>query len=272
MYVSCSTLACTIEDCPDVRDVIFRIKGLGFGAFDLAAFEGWQNVNPSVLARGDEAWCGRLVEAVRQSGMRVSSINAGPSKPLNDPAPESFEQYRKEYAALCDLARSVGCANITVQPGRAMEGRDAGELFDAAAQHLAELAPLGEAGGVTLSVEGHQGSLLEKPADALRMMERLWPGVGFTYDPSHFCMQGIALGRTEALLDYTRHVHVRNASVGQMQETFEGGEIDFAWLVSALRDRGYEGAVTIEYFGGFDKDFTSTLALREALVGLGVEA
>ena len=124
--------------------------------------------------------------------------------------------------------------------------------------------------GVSLSVEGHQGSLLEKPADGLRLMEALWPAVGFTYDPSHFVMQEIPLQETEQLLDYTVHVHVRNASPGNMQATMDEGSVDFAWLVSALRERGYQGGVAIVHFSGFDADFRSTLALRDLLVQLGV--
>jgi len=41
--------------------------------------------------------------------------------------------------------------------------------------------------------------------------------------------------------------------------------------VSALKIRGYRGAVSIEYFSGFDMDLHSTRALRDLLLGLGIE-
>jgi sugar phosphate isomerase/epimerase len=84
-------------------------------------------------------------------------------------------------------------------------------------------------------------------------------------------MGDIPLRRTEGLLDYTVHVHVRNASLGKMQDTMANGNMDIEWLVSALKAHGYEGALSIEYFRDFDSDFVSTLALQRLLVELGVE-
>ena len=49
MYLSCSTLCFDARTYPDLDDVFGRIEGLEFQAVDLAAFEDWQNVNPSVL-------------------------------------------------------------------------------------------------------------------------------------------------------------------------------------------------------------------------------
>lgn len=270
MYLSCSTLVCPQDTYPAIRDAIRQIEQLCFRAIDVAAFEGWQNVDPSSLAVGDQSWPRDFAASVEEMGLEVSSLNCGPSKQLSDPDPASFAQYRREHQALLDLAIAVGCPNLTVQPGGVWEGLGFARSFDVSLKHLAELSSAGTDSGVSLSVEGHQGSLLEKPEDGVRLMEALWPAVGFTYDPSHFVMQGIPLKDTERLLDYTVHVHVRNASPGNMQATMDEACVDFAWLVSALRERDYKGAVTIEYFSGFDADFVSTLALRDLLLQLGV--
>jgi len=243
---------------------------LGFRAFDLAAFEGWQNVDPSTLVEGNDGWTRAFMDAVAASGMRVSSFNAQPSRPITDPDPTAFAQYEREYRTLLDLAGAVRCPNITVQPGNPMEGRSFARLFDTAMAHLSRLSAL--SAQVTLSVEAHKGSLLEQAGDTLRMMKALWPSVGLTFDPSHFVMQGISPKEMESLLEYTMHVHVRNASPGKMQDTMEDGAVNFDWLISALRDHGYDGALTIEYFAGFDKAFRNTLALRERLFKLGVAA
>ncbi|MGC9346799.1 MAG: sugar phosphate isomerase/epimerase family protein, partial [Anaerolineae bacterium] len=177
-----------------------------------------------------------------------------------------------EVVALLELAKELECPNLTLQPGGPIAGEDNGAVFDRTQAHLAELGPLAKARGVTLSVEGHQGSLLEKPGAALRMMESLWPDVGFTYDPSHWAMQRIPLIETEQLLSYTHHVHVRNAKPGAMQALMAEGTVDFEWLVEALREHAYTGAVAIEYFNGFDANFEETQALRDRLLALGVDA
>jgi len=83
-------------------------------------------------------------------------------------------------------------------------------------------------------------------------------------------MQCIPLAETASLLSCTYHVHVRNAAPHRMQASMAEGTVDFLWLVEALAASGYAGAVTIEYFNGFDPHFVETLALRDTLMGLGV--
>jgi sugar phosphate isomerase/epimerase len=272
MYVSCSCLVCAQHEYPTIQDAISKIADLGFAALDLDAFENWQHVNPSTLVGSDGSWEQHFVEAVAASGMTVSSLNCGPSTKIVDPNPDAFTRYKREYTALLDLAQRMACPNITLQPGGKPEGVPLGESLDTLIGHARQLSALNEGRDVTLSIEGHQASVIEKPRDALRMVNELWPAVGFTYDPSHFVMQEIALPDTEPLLDCTLHVHARNASSAKMQDTMADGTVDFAWLVSALRRHGFDGALTIEYFAGFDPDFTSTLALRDHLIELGVAA
>lgn len=272
MYLSCSTLCFDSETHPDIGEVLSRIRAMGFKAVDLAAFEDWQNVNPSFLLEDDGSWSDMLLETLEELDLRMNSINGGPSVAINDPDPARFVRYRQEVVALLDLAVKLGCPNLTLQPGRPIAGERVAELLDRTQAHLAELGPLAAARNVTLSVEGHQGSLLEKPDAAHRMMEALWPRVGFTYDPSHWAMQRIPLDETARLLPFTYNVHVRNAKPDAMQASTDDGVVDFAWLVEALRTSGYDGAVAIEYFNGFDADLEETAALRDRLLALGVDA
>jgi sugar phosphate isomerase/epimerase len=255
----------------DLHHVLSRIRASGFRAVDLAAFEDWQNVNPSFLLADDGSWGDAIADTLKTVGLQVSSINAGPSVAINDPNHASFVRYRQEVVALLDLAEKLACPNVTLQPGRPIFGERDAVAFDRTQAHLAELGPLAGARNVTLSIEGHQGSLLERPDAALRMMEALWPSVGFTYDPSHWAMQRISLIETERLLRYTYHVHVRNAKPSAMQASMGEGTVDFEWLIQALRECEYTGAVSIEYFNGFDADLQETRALRDYLLAQGVE-
>ncbi len=255
---------------PDIRETLARIKQLGFAACDVAIFEGWQNANPSSLVAGNQVWVDAFLKGLSATQLHVSSLNCGLSRQLNDPDPVALEQQQLEMDVLVDLAARVGCPNITIQPGQPVEGRPIEDLLRLVQSRLTRLGSVAQARGVTLSVEGHQGSLLEDPARALAMMEVLWPAVGFTYDPSHWSMQRIPLPDTEALLPYTYHVHVRSAAPERMQAPLAEGTVDFAWLVRALGASGYSGDVTIEYFNDFDPDFAETLALRDHLVSLGL--
>jgi len=270
MYVSCSCLVCAKEDYPTVGQTLTAIRRLGFRAVDLDCFENWQHVNPSQLAGGGGKLVAEIAHLVAESSLSVSSLNCGLSRPLGDGEAGSFAQYKAEFAALLSLAERTGCPNVTLQAGGPLEHVSLDEQLAVTVDHLRELGAMAGAAGVTVGLEGHANTIIEKPADALALMRRLWPAVGFTYDPSHFVLQGIDLGRTEELLEFAVHVHVRNASPGRMQETMASGTVELSWLIAALREVGYTGAAAIEYFGGFDKDFTETLALRDRLRELGV--
>jgi sugar phosphate isomerase/epimerase len=270
MYISCSGIGCDGKNYPTIQETIAKLKDVGFRSFDLDAFENWQHVSPSVLAEGDDQWVEAFISTVSETSMNVSSFNCGLSKALCDPEPEAFTQCKKEFMALLDLARAVGCPNLTLQPGERIEGIEDKQMISALKTHLAELAEPAQESGISLGVENHYGSVVENPDVILEVVAPLWPAVGLTYDPSHFVMQDISLPEYEPLLARTTHVHVRNASTGKMQDTMENGTVDFEWLIPALERNGYDGAVTIEYFSAFDKDFTTSLVLRDLLIELGV--
>jgi sugar phosphate isomerase/epimerase len=265
MYLSCST--CVYGDL-DLRDALDRIDGLGFGAFDLFALENMGQVWPSRLAAGDLD-SAAIAHTIRESGLRVSSFNCGFSRALNDPDRSARNQVEAEFRALVELAASVECSVFTVQTGGYDNTIGRVESFDRALEGLQRLVSIGHGSGIPLSFEPHWGAVVEKPADALYMVKRLWPGVGITYDPSHFVMQTDigSLTDTEPLLEYSVHVHVRNASPGKMQVSMDEGVVDFAWLVRSLQERGYEGAVAIEYLESAESE---AVKLRDELISLGV--
>jgi sugar phosphate isomerase/epimerase len=178
---------------------------------------------------------------------------------------------RKEFLAMLELSEKVGSPNLTFQPGPVFESQGRKGSIDTLQAHLSELRQLKAGYRTSVSLEGHANTVIEESEVALDIIKRSWPDIGYTYDPSHFVMGDIPLRRTEGLLDYTVHVHVRNASLGKMQDTMANGKVDIEWLVSALKAHNFKGALSIEYFGDFDSDFENTLALQRRLVELGVE-
>jgi sugar phosphate isomerase/epimerase len=265
MTVSCSTLCCDKEQYPDIEDAVGKIAGLGFEAVDLGILENWQHYDPSALVEDADGWGDRFAEAVQRHGLAVSSLNCGPSRSLLDPESAAFEQYKRQLAALLDLAEKVECPNITLQPGRLSEGQTLDDALPVLADHVAQIGAMAGKREVAVSLEGHQGTVFERPPDALGIIRDCWPEVGYTYDPSHLTMLEIPLQESEELLRYTYHVHVRNAAVNEMQAGMDEGEVDFGWLIPALARAGYKGALAIEYFRGFDGTFENTLALKALL-------
>lgn len=272
MYIACSCLACDSSRFPTLESAVEKIRELGFNVFDLDVLEGWQHIDPSELTESREEWIGRINDLLGEGEMIVSSLNCSPGIPLTAPRREQFQIYKRRFDAVLDLADSVLAQNITLQPGTPAEGQSRREAMKILHRHLADLADMARSEPVDISIEPHAGSIIEKPEDALALVEDLAPGFSITYDPSHFVMQGIPLQETIPLLRYVSHVHVRNASRGKMQQTMEAGTVDFEWLVHHLETARYSGALAIEYFGDFDPEFKNVRALRDRLVELGVGA
>ncbi|MHC5034300.1 MAG: sugar phosphate isomerase/epimerase family protein [Planctomycetota bacterium] len=262
--MSCSS---AVANDLGIQAAVLRLRELGFRYVDVFVFDDYAHLGPSRLAAGNRDEAEALMDAVVQSGMRVSSLNCLLSGVAAVPGTRA--QVGKEYLALLEVAEEVGCPNLTVQVGGILEGQDFAAAFDAARDGLLWLHSLAEDRSTTLSFEAHVGSVVEKPAEALRMAESLWPAVGVSYDPSHFAMQEIPFEDTEPLLEYAVHVHVRNASPGRMVAPMAEGTVDFPRLVAALNERRYEGAVAIEYLD--PEDEADVVTLRDLLVQLAVE-
>ena len=58
-------------------------------------------------------------------------------------------------------------------------------------------------------------------------MDRTFPNIGITYDPSHYVMQGISLLETKEIVSYSHNVHIRNARQGaeHFVTTGEGAQV-----------------------------------------------
>ena len=101
-------------------------------------------------------------------------------------------------------------------------------------------------------------------------MDRTFPNIGITYDPSHYVMQGISLLETKEIVSYSHNVHIRNARKGAMQAGMDDGEISLEEFVGMLGDSNYNGYVSIEYFNGFDGGCANIIKKREELISLGI--
>jgi sugar phosphate isomerase/epimerase len=264
MYLSCST--CVEADRP-LPEALERIAELGFHFADLIVIERMEHIEPSQLAEKPEDMIRDIGRAVSRAGLEISSLNCGLSARFSD-QPDARAQIEREWLAILGLAEEVGCSLLTIQLGGYDDRVGRVEAFDRGLAGLRWLRELTGEREARLSFEPHSGSPAEKPADALYLANRLWPDVGITYDPSHFEMQpDVVLNNTGPLLNYTLHVHVRNAALERMQAPMDEGTVDFAWLVSALKKQDYTGALAIEYLDGAEPD---AVKLRDRLIELGV--
>ena len=142
---------------------------------------------------------------------------------------------------------------------------------------LAGLAELAESYGVMLCVKAHVGSAIHDTPTTLRAFEQInSPNFGCDFDPSHIYREGEdPVAALDAVMDYIRHVHVRDCFSRDMGEKtldangnirFQNmapemqingrGQIDLVSLMRVMHDHGYDGPVDLEIIGA--KDYALT--------------
>jgi sugar phosphate isomerase/epimerase len=133
-----------------------------------------------------------------------------------------------------------------------------------------EAAEFAREHGVRVAIEPHPGFVVYNTATMLRLREAAGPTVGANFDPSHYFWQQIdPLAAARALAGAIFHVHAKDTGFeparlavdGVLETRLDPGERawifrtvgeghDAGWwrgLVGALRDAGYDGALSIEH-------------------------
>lgn len=266
IHIACSTLGFSKQK---LGAALERIAELGFDYVDLAMMHGWAHIDPAHLARdpdGPETRAEGVASLLELNGLKPVAANASLSGAYeNDPA--TLEHNLREFDVLARFAQAARIPVICLSAGRLKDGMPIAQRIAEVAEHLKRLMDIARDMQVDLTVETHSGSVAEQCHDALALVEAV-PGLGLTWDPSHFVMKQIDLSAAEKLLPHARHVHVRDAVPGDFQAPLGRGQLDVDWFAAALERSGYSGAVAIEYIDSHEeRDITGDIAqLRRLLL------
>lgn len=257
-----STLCISEKRIDSLTANLVALREAGFDAVDLALFEGWQNVDPSVLLVATPAAKENLAHSIRRGGVAVEAFNARPSVALDDEGEE--ERYGLEARALENFASQLDCKVVTLQPPRSAGSEEEDDqLLEATVKRANSLAEEIFTGEARLSFETHSGTILESPKRALAFAEALEGKASLTFDHSHFVSRGIPMKEVVPLLDRVGHIHLRQCAEGAVQAAFDPREPGPAGeLISELARRSYSGLLSIEYFNDFDPELKSARRLK----------
>jgi sugar phosphate isomerase/epimerase len=211
---------------------------------------------PSVAAAG-EAGVAKNVEAAAKLGASLVSFSM--------PTPEGA---RKAVAA--ELGREWRPSSADALPG-------AYEIAAAAVQRLGRrAADL----GVTLSIEMHQGSIVDTSTSLIRLLDLIdLPNVGANPDIANLMQVDpppdedwrACIERIAPRMNYWHVKNLRRYQVGGrpflLRRRLDEGFVDYRWCVALLLERGWDGYAVIEG-PGFGDHLTVVEESRAYLVRL----
>lgn len=241
--LGCSTISFRSLPLPAA---LARIAEQGFGETDLGALPGVCDHVPIPLAAD-------LVEVVAEqvtaSGVAVRVINADVGD-MDDPDLDGPE-LRERLRPLVDLATAVGTSTVMLPCGR-LGTTPRTELtrdVRAVARALTTAAEFVAGAGLDLLVEAPHSRRLCADLDRSQMLyEALGDApVGAVLDLSHVVASGgDEVDAVRRVGDRIRHVHLRDAVLGDINRSIGRGEVDFPSAIRALSGAGYRGHYSLE--------------------------
>jgi sugar phosphate isomerase/epimerase len=172
-----------------------------------------------------------------------------------DPA---YRRLRVEHtAAACRVARALGAAQLSTEPGGPVEGMSVEAAWALFKRGLAEVLPVAEENQVKILVEPEPGLLIEKADPMARLLDELpHPRLGLNFDLGHF----VCVGEDPAALvrrfgKRIDHVHCEDIGADRRHYHMVPGDgaVDFRSVFAALRDVGYAGWITVELYPYLDR-------------------
>jgi sugar phosphate isomerase/epimerase len=245
MYVACSTQC--FARLP-LEKALRLMAELEFSKVDVAIHEHGAHLKPSEVA--DD-----IARAALQVRIGPSLTPAAYSVEFDAP---SEGEYLRQLGAICKLARTTAVTLLCIPAGPIGAG------LDAEVKRLRPLVQMVESEGLVLTVPTHTGTATETPAGARDLCERV-PGLGLTFDPSHYINGPHQGGGYDEILPYIRHVHLRDTgkAPGKFQVRVGQGEVEYGRIISQLQRHRYDRLLSVAIQDVADAPFAMETEVRK---------
>jgi sugar phosphate isomerase/epimerase len=202
--------------------------------------------------------------ALDANKLSISNINAFMMHAVNDHRQKywhpswiepdrNYRQVRIDHTKRAlTLAKELGAPCITTEPGGPLEGRPWGEMLNLFVEMLKPVVEHAEKEQVLLLVEPEPDLLIETADQYLEFASKISsPYLGLNFDIGHsYCVKDDPADTVRRLAKLIRHVHLEDIAATRVHHHLIPGEgaIDFGATLSALKEVGYAGWVTIELY------------------------
>jgi sugar phosphate isomerase/epimerase len=254
-----------------------RIASIGYEGLELMADvpHAW----PMGLLEGPKR---ALRAAMERNGLAFSNVNAFMMNAVNDyrqpywypsflePDPH-YRRVRIDHTRRAlSLCAELGAPHVTTEPGGPLApGQSRQEAIDLFIEVLKPLAEHAHNEGVLLLIEPEPGLLLETTDQYLEVAERLdAPSTGLNFDVGHaFCVSEDLPRAIARRAPHIRHYHLEDIAATRVHHHLVPGTgaIDFAEVLAAIHETGYDGWLTVELYPFVDDPDTAARRAFEVL-------
>jgi sugar phosphate isomerase/epimerase len=251
------------------------VKLLGFDHVDIGLFARSTHFSPIDFEAAPQSYTAQVLQDLDDAELRASDvfvqIGVDPSeRAANDPSSAIRINNREVFSRALEFCVAVGCNHLTGLPGvfhpMSPRQKDIEIAVEETAQRMRECA----SGGVQYAIEPHVGSICGEVESARAFLRRVH-GLTLTLDYGHFVMAGESSALVHELLPFASHIHVRGGAPGRLQTSVQENTIDFAGMLSGLKQLGFDGFLALEYvwvdWNGCNRadNISETVLLRRAL-------
>ena len=229
------------------EESIPQLARIGFDSVELTVVPGWRDELDSLTPSRRE----RVRALLREHGLALPALAGHRSLTSSDPA-EHAENWRRLVGAIdlaVELATAAGPPVLdTTVGGKAGQWP---ELKGLIVERLGRLCDYAAQRGVTVAIEPHVTSALDKPDLVLGLLQTIGrPNLKVAFDISHFNVQGIPIEESVATLaPVTVYTHVKDerGRAPDFEFLIPGeGEFDYVRYLRAMDAAGYRGDIHVE--------------------------
>lgn len=213
-----------------------QLVDLEFGNVEIMIHETDGHLKPSEVLSDFE----RTVQSVRQIHRLTPAAFS-----VDIEAPE--DQYYRQFAACCKLAKAAKVVTITVRAG------ELGTPFNAEVERLRAMAGIATVEGVRVGLLTEIGRMTEDPSTAAVLCDSV-KGLGITLDPSHYICGPRGGVNYDQLFRYVYHLRLRDTSRDKLQVRIGQGEVEYGRLASQLARFQYNRALCVDITPSDDVD------------------
>jgi sugar phosphate isomerase/epimerase len=243
-----------------VIDAVEEIAAIGYEGVEILA-----DIPHLYPYSVDDSELKKLLAVLGRSGLEVANLNANTAvgyygrsfwEPLFEPSlanPDpTARAWRVGYTKRCmDLARLLGCSNISITSGRSVPGSSPDTALKLLRESLETVLEYAEKTGIRVGMEYEPGLLVER-YDELRDLidEMRSPLLGANLDLGHSHVLGedpesVIAGLSSRIFN----LHIEDIQSRKHYHLIPGlGDIDFRGLFEILERHAYDGFATVELY------------------------